>query len=76
MSAIIDLKGTGENIRSIMQELKFSATDIQERLGLASVQSVYHWITGRSLPTVDHLVELAAILGVTVDEILAVKKEG
>ena len=76
MSAVIDLEATGENIRRIMHERGVSAVEVQEILGLASVKSVYHWIVGRSLPTVDHLVELASVFDVTVDEILVVNLEG
>ena len=76
MSVVIDMKATGENIRRLLQEKNISATELQSRMNLASVQSVYHWLIGRSLPTVDHLVEMAAVFGVTVDEILVVKCAG
>jgi hypothetical protein len=40
--------------------------------GFATPQAIYKWIHGTSLPTIDNLVILAAILGVTMDDIVVV----
>ena len=36
-------------------------------------QAIYNWQNGVSLPSVDNFIFLAAILGVTIDEILVVE---
>ena len=47
-----------------------SVRDLQNVLGFTNPQAIYKWQNGDSLPTIDNLVILAAVLGVTVDEIL------
>lgn len=66
----IDLKKTGERIKSIFDEKGYSVKDVQEYLGLASCQAVYKWINGTTLPTVDHLFELANLFQISVDDFL------
>ena len=46
--------------------------DIQDIFGFATPQAVYKWQHGSAMPTIDNLVVLAAVLGVTIDEILVV----
>ena len=46
--------------------------DMQEVFGFATPQAIYKWIHGASMPTIDNMVILAAMFGVTVDEIVAV----
>ena len=47
-----------------------SVRDIQRVFGFATPQAIYKWLHGASLPTIDNLVILAAILHVTLDEII------
>ena len=58
MFPAIDKKKTGINLRLMMDERGLTVEDIQHYLNLGSVQSVYHWLNGISLPTVDKLNEL------------------
>ena len=37
------------------------------------VQTIYNWFAGKNMPTLDNLVVLAQILGVTMDEIIVTK---
>jgi transcriptional regulator with XRE-family HTH domain len=37
------------------------------------VQTIYNWFAGKNMPTLDNLVVLAQILGVTMDEIVVTK---
>lgn len=67
---VIDLIKTGKNIKRIREASGISVRDIQNILGFTNPQAVYKWQNGECLPTIDNLVILAAVLGVTVDEIL------
>ena len=58
MIPIIDKKKTGINLRLMMDERGITVKDVQQYLGLGSVQSVYHWLNGLSMPTVDNLYAL------------------
>ena len=67
---VIDLIETGKNIKRIREASGISVRDIQNILGFTNPQAVYKWQNGECLPSIDNLVILAAVLGVTVDEIL------
>lgn len=67
---VIDLIETGKNIKRIREASGISVRDIQNILGFTNPQAIYKWQNGECLPTIDNLVILAAVLGVTVDEIL------
>ena len=67
---VIDLRATGQNIKTMRKAAGFSVRDLQEILGFTNPQAIYKWQNGDSLPSIDNLVILAAVLGVTIDEIL------
>lgn len=67
---VIDLKATGQNIELLRKSAGVSVREIQDVMGFANPQAVYKWQKGVCLPTLDNLVILAAVLGVTIDEIL------
>ena len=50
-----------------------SVKDMQMIFGFTAPQSIYKWLRGESMPTIDNLVILAMILNVTLDEIIIVK---
>ena len=70
---VIDLRKTGENIKRLREERNISVTTLQNYLGLASPQAIYHWQRGTCLPTVDHLCALSHLFSVSMDDILVLK---
>ena len=70
MIPVIDKKKTGIHLRRIMDERGLSVKDIQQYLGLGSVQSVYHWLNGLSMPTIDNLYVLSELFQMPVDDML------
>lgn len=69
----IDVEETGKRIKSLMVKNDISVIDIQKRLNLSVSYGVYKWIYGKCLPKIDHLVILADMFGVTVDDIVVVR---
>ncbi|MBQ8054981.1 MAG: helix-turn-helix transcriptional regulator [Lachnospiraceae bacterium] len=69
---MINVAATGQNINRMRIEAGMSVRDMQEVFGFATPQAIYKWIHGASMPTIDNMVILAAMFGVTVDEIVAV----
>ena len=67
---VIDLRATGQNIKRLRQSAGISVRNLQMVLGFTNPQAIYKWQNGDCMPSVDNLVILAAVLGVTVDEIL------
>ena len=72
---IIDLVATGKNIKRIREASGISVRDIQNILGFTNPQAIYKWQKGECLPTIDNLVILASVLGVTIDEILVTDED-
>ena len=69
----VDTVATGRNIDRLRIAAGMSVKDMQKVFGFATPQAIYKWIHGTSMPTIDNLVILAAMLGVTLDEIVAVE---
>ena len=69
---MINMVATGENIVKLRRQAGLTVRDIQEIFGFGTPQAVYKWQHGTAMPTIDNLVVLAMVLGVTVDEILVV----
>lgn len=67
---IIDMYATGQNIVRLRESAGLSVNDLQEKLKLATSQAIYRWQRGETIPSIDNLIVLADIFGVTVDEII------
>ena len=67
---VIDLKATGQNIKTLRKSAGISVRELQTVLGFTNPQAIYKWQNGLCLPTLDNLVILAAALGVGLDEIV------
>ena len=68
----VDTVATGRNIDRLRIAAGMSVKDMQMVFGFATPQAIYKWIHGTAMPTIDNLVILAAVLGVTLDEIVVV----
>lgn len=67
MFPVIDKEKTGRQIRALMTMRGLSVQDVRAFLSLGCVQSVYHWLDGQSLPTLDNLYGLSELLQVPLD---------
>ena len=67
---VVNMKQTGQNITLLREQRGLSVRQLQCMLGFATPQAIYKWQHGESLPTVDNLVALSAILAVPIDAIL------
>lgn len=68
---VIDVHGTGRNIRNMLIDRHISVAAAADYLG-ATTSLVYRYIRGDVLPSTDRLLALSVMLGVTVNDILAV----
>ena len=69
---MINTTATGENINRMRIDAGMTVRDMQNVFGLTTPQAIYKWIHGTAMPTIDNMVILAAMFGVTVDDIIAV----
>ena len=71
----IDMVATGRNIMKLRKAAGLSVREIQNIFGFTTPQAIYKWQHGTAMPTIDNLVVLAAVLDVTIDEILVIQRE-
>ena len=72
MIPMIDTVGTGRNITFLRKRAGLTVADLQDIFGFTTPQAIYKWQRGVALPTIDNLVVLAAVFGVTMDDIIVV----
>lgn len=73
MLPAVDMKRTGENLRSLLKAEDIKVSDLTDALCVSDV-AVYRWLGGMRLPSYDNIVKLSAILGTPVDSIIAVSE--
>lgn len=61
---------TGKRIRKLLAEYEITVRDVQEELELDSPQSVYKWLNGKALPSLDNLLVLGGMLNMPIEQIL------
>lgn len=66
----IDKVRTGKKIRQLMNSLGLTVIDVQKYMGFSTQQAVYHWLNGRSLPTLDNIYALSELFKVPMDQII------
>lgn len=73
MTRIVDRIETGKRIRKLREERGISVRELQDRMNLASHQSVYKWELSQSVPTIDNLLILCEIFDVEITDIIVTK---
>ena len=68
------MHATGLNISRLREEAGLSVKELQAKMELASPQAIYKWQHGETIPSVDNLIILADVLGVSMDEIIVWKR--
>ena len=68
----IDMTATGQNIRRLRRQAGLSVKDLQDIFGFATPQAIYNGSREQHCRPSDNLVALAAILRVSLDEILVI----
>ena len=69
MRKTIDKENTCRSIKDKCRSRRINAEKLAGLLDV-SVQTVYAWFSGKKMPTLDHMVELADVLEVTIDELI------
>lgn len=69
----INVKATGLRIRQLLDDADMSVRDLQNVMGFTTPQAIYKWLHGKCLPSIDNLVVLSMVLGVSINEIIVVR---
>ena len=67
---VIDMTLTGRNIDRLRREAGMTVRQLQAVFGFSTPQAIYKWQRGDTMPTLDNIVALAFVFGVTVEDIL------
>ena len=73
LKPVLDLEATGAKIKTLMKQRGITPRQLQILLDFPYVQTVYNWYAGKNMPTIDNLVVLAQVLGVTMDDIVVTR---
>ena len=65
----INVEKTGINIRKIMNDKGITVKQLSEYAS-TSVQAIYHYFQGKSLPSLDNLYAMSKLFQVPMDEII------
>lgn len=73
MIPMIDMVGTGKNIAKLRKQAGLTVRDLQDIFGFGTPQAIYKWQQGVAMPTLDNMVILSAVFGVSMDDILVLQ---
>ena len=71
---VIDVIATGRNINDLRVRAGLTVRDLQRILGFSNPQAIYKWQNGLSIPSIDNLVILAAVLNASIDDIIVLQE--
>ena len=72
---VINMTATGNNIMRLRINTGMTVKELQNIFGFSTPQAIYKWQRGETVPTLDNMVVLAAVFGVTIDEIIIFQNE-
>ena len=72
---VLDMQATGRRIHELRQKHKISIQSLRESMQLESVQAIYKWERGASVPRLDNLILLSKILETPIESILVIHDE-
>lgn len=67
---VINIEATAQNIKTLRLRAGYSVKDLQKIFGFSTAEAIYGWEKGKYLPSIDNLIILASIYGVSVDDII------
>jgi transcriptional regulator with XRE-family HTH domain len=70
LKPVIDLKGTGAQIKRLRKLRGYSVHELQLIFGFEYPQAIYAWEQGKNVPTIDNLLVLSYLFGVNISEIV------
>ena len=70
----VNMAATGENIKNMMKARNIKVKDVQAVCGFGTPQAIFKWMRGDCMPTIDNMIIIADMFGVTMDDIVVVNK--
>ena len=66
----IDMEQTGRKIEYLRNKNGYSVRDLQKAMDPISIQAIYKWERGLSVPSIDNLILLSDIFHIPIDQIV------
>lgn len=73
-SITLDVEKTGQRINKAIKDRGYKVADIQKALNFECPQSIYRWLKGKALPSIDNLFLLSKLLDVPMQDLLVAKE--
>ena len=73
IKATLNKKLTGRKIGSLITTSKNTYEEIATALGLTSPRVIYEWISGRKLPSIENLANLARMFNVKMEDLIVLR---
>lgn len=70
---MINMEASGSRIKECVIRSGYTTKEITEYMGFRHPKSVYAWYRGASLPSLENMMALSVLLGVSVNELLVVE---
>lgn len=67
---MIHMKLTGMRLKQLCASQGVTVKQIQQVLHIGTHQSIYNWFCGKTLPSVDNLLQLSKLLGLSIEDML------
>ena len=72
MIPIINMAATGQNITALRKNAGLTVKALQSIFGFSTPQAIYKWQQGVAMPSLDNLIVLSTVFGVSMDDIIVV----
>ena len=69
----VDLHMTGKLLRTRLDRAGLSVKQVQKVLGLECPQSIYRWLSGQALPSVENLYVLHRVLSCSMEDLIVTR---
>lgn len=75
MYPLINKEKTGRWLKCLFLLHNLQPKDIQTYLSLGCIQTVYRWLNGTNVPSVDHLYAMSGLMRIPMDRLVVGDKE-
>ena len=69
---VINSEKTGKNIKKIISRSGMKMDDVMNYLGIVERSSLYRWFRGERIPSLETLLALSVLLGISVNDIVVI----
>ena len=67
---VINVAATAAKIKECRIRAGYSVREIQNIFRFSSPEAIYAWEKGKYIPSIDNMIIIASVYGVTIDEII------